>query len=226
MARQPRFVVPGQLHLLRQRGHDGEPVVRDGEDRRRWLDALRDTASTHRVVVHGWCLDDDEFRLLARPPDGMALSRMLQDLGRRYVAAFNLRHGRRGTLWDGRFRCAAIQPGPRELVALAFVEHRGTHDAASSSAPHHLGLRLDPWLDDPPAYWALGNTPFDRQHAWRSRLEQGLGAAETASVERALRSGIPLADPAWLRELQPLTRLRLFPRPRGRPRRAATNGAG
>jgi putative transposase len=146
---------------------------------------------------------------------------MQQDLGRRYVAAFNARHRRHGTLWDGRFHSAAIQPGPRELVALLFIEQPGAGEPATCSAPHHLGQRIDPWLDDPPAYWALGNTPFERQTAWRQRLEHGLGIAEIAAVERALRSGIPLADPSWLRDLQPMTRLPLFPRARGRPRRVS-----
>jgi putative transposase len=218
VARQPRLIVPGLSHLVRQRGHNAQPIARDAQDRHRWIDTLREAASTHQVAIQGWCIEAAEFRLLAKPAQASSLSRMLQDIGRRYVGAFNTRHGRSGTLWGGRFQCAAVEPGAWELVALASVEQTSA-EPGDSSAAHHLGERLFPWLDDPAGYWALGNTPFERQARWRRRLEQGLGAGEAAAVERALRSGIPLAGAAWLAELQPLTSLRLFPRPRGRPPR-------
>lgn len=223
MARQPRIVLPGQLHLVRQRGHDGQPIVRDAQDVEHWRHALHDVAITRRVEVHGFALFANEYRLLAVPPDAQALARLLQDLGRRYVGGFNARHGRSGTLWDGRFRSALVQPGAWELVALAYVE--AAAEPLASSAPHHLGQQAERWLVDPAAYWALGNTPFERHVAWRSRLEQGLAPGLVATVERALRSGRPIGSPDWLAALQPRVASPLFPRPRGRPRKALESPA-
>ena len=73
-----------------------------------------------RVALHAYALLDDAVQLLLRPPSDAALSRMMQALGRRYVAAFNRRHGRSGTLWDGRFRAGVVQPG-RAHAAVAAV---------------------------------------------------------------------------------------------------------
>lgn len=223
MARQPRLVLAGQLHLVRQQGHNGQPIVRRAEDVDDWLHALHDVAVTRRVEIHGFALCATEYRLLAAPSDASALGRLLQDLGRRYVGRFNARHGRSGTLWDGRFRSAAVQPGPWALAALAYVE--AAADPMASSAPHHLGQQVRRWLVDPAAYWSLGNTPFERHAAWRVRLEQGLGPAEVAALERALRSGRPVGEADWLAELQALVPLPLLPRPRGRPRKAAVPSA-
>jgi putative transposase len=144
---------------------------------------------------------------------------MLQALGRRYVGHFNARHQRSGTLWDGRFRCAAVEPGEWLLLALAFVERGATGEHGESSREHHLGAVTWPWISDPPAYWALGNTPFERHAVWRARLEQELGPAQMLAVEQALRSGIPLGGESWLLEVQALTALPLRPRKRGRPLR-------
>lgn len=221
MARQPRLVLAGQPHLLLQHGHNGQPIVRDAVDTRRWVDLLRDVAAARRVALHAWRLDQAEFRLLATPSQPTDLSRLLQDLGRRYVNPFNARHGRSGTLWDGRFRCSAVQAGAWELVALAFVEELLPGEPALSSREHHLGHRHDAWLADPAGYWALGNTPFERHAAWLERLDQGLEPQRIASVTRALRSGLPLGDEAWLRQLQQATQRELFARPRGRPRKAS-----
>ena len=131
MARLPRIVVAGHAHHVLQRGHDGAPIVRDDEDRRHWLGLLRDTVATQRVALHAWVLLDDHFHLVATPPDGQALSRMMQSLTRRHAAAFNRRHVRRGTLWEGRFRASLVQPG-----AWPTAWSRG---ASSASPPPQIG---------------------------------------------------------------------------------------
>jgi putative transposase len=33
----------------------------------------------------------------------------MQSVGRAYVRYFNNRHGRTGTLWEGRYRCTVLQ---------------------------------------------------------------------------------------------------------------------
>lgn len=219
MARQARFFLADATHLVRQSGHNGGTIALDGLDVQRWSEIVRDVAATHKVAVHGWGLAAGEYRLLVRPPVDHALSRMVQDLGRRYVAAFNGRHGRQGTLWAGRFQCAVVESGAMELLALAYVEEVSAEWKASS-APHHLGERQDAWVVDPPAYWALGNTPFERHGAWRERLEAGLTGAQRARLVTSLKSGRPLASASTLERLQPLTPVPLQPRPRGRPRRS------
>lgn len=209
---------------MRQQGHNGQAIVRGAQDVDDWLHALHDVAVTRRVEVHGFALFAGEYRLLALPPDAAALGRLLQDLGRRYVGGFNARHGCSGTLWDGRFRSAPVQPGAWTLCALAYVE--GAAEPMVSSAPHHLGQRALRWLVDPAAYWSLGNTPFERHAAWRARLEQGLAPERVATLERALRSGRPIGDADWLAALQPRVSMALFPRPRGRPRKVGAPSGG
>jgi putative transposase len=218
MARQPRLILPGHAHLVQQRGHNGQAIVHDTRDAETWLKMLREVAATHRVAVHAWCLTGSSFMLMATPQQQTALSQMLQDLGRRYVGFFNARHGRTGTLWDGRFRCAALEPAEPTLLALQAIEHEGPVDLGHSSRAHHVGDLTLPWLVDPPAYWALGNTPFDRHLAWQRQLERGLSRQQLAAVEKALRSGIPLGRAQWLQQLQKQTHRSLFPKPRGRPR--------
>ena len=91
-----------------------------------------------------------------------------------------------------------------------------------SSAAHHLGHRRDPLLTDHPLYWALGNTPFDREAAYRTLLEQGLSPADVAELDRSARQGWPLGSSEFLKELGARTERPLTPRPRGRPRRATS----
>lgn len=217
MARQPRFLLGGQPHLIEQRGHNGAPVALDDDDRRQWLALLRDAVASNRVVLHAWSLGASGFSLLLTPPTPLALSRTMQTLGRRYVGWFNARHGRTGTLWDGRFRACAVEEGEWALSAMRQVEVPPTAESRLSSLAHHLGDQVDPAISDLRAYWALGNTPFDRHAAYRRRLEAGASETERMAIERALRSGRPLGGAAFIAALQRDSGTVLVPRPRGRP---------
>lgn len=237
MARQPRFLLAGQPHLVLQQGHNRNPIAADEDDRQHWLALLRDTAATHRVVLHAWGLGSDRFALLLTPPSAQALSRMMQTLGRRYVGWFNARHGRSGTLWDGRFRSCVVEDGAWLLAAMHHVEGLpggpdggppgdATALPAASSLAHHLGRVVDPALSDVAAYWALGNTPFDRQAVYGRQADAGLSARQRDAIETALRGGRPLGTAAWIATLQQGAARPLLPGRPGRPRkRPADPGA-
>jgi len=222
MARLPRLAVAGALHHVAQRGHDGQSIVRDDIDRERLMALVREAAAAEPVAVHAYALLDNALHLVVTPGTAPALGRFMQDIGRRYVRAFNLRHGRSGTLWDGRFRSSVIDPG---LLVDAMVHVEGLARVAGSlpdawpwsSAAHHLGRRRDPLVSDHADYWALGNTPFERESAHAHRLEDGVGPSLPARFERALRSGHAVGMPTFVREIEDASGRPAQPRPRGRP---------
>ena len=214
------------MHHVVQHGHNGQPIVHDDEDRRRWRALLGEALATTRVALHGWVLLADHFHLVLTPPADVALGRLMQSLGRRYVAVFNRRHGRSGTLWDGRYRACLLEPGEEVLRSLQFVDthlHRsGASDEevrAASSLSHHLGVSRDPLLTDPAEFWALGNTPFERQAAYAASIEMGLSDAQVARIAAAVRRGWPLGSPGFAAGLAARVGRPASPRPRGRPRR-------
>ncbi len=217
MARLPRLVVAGLAHLVVQRGHGAQAVFADTQDRAAYLAALREAATAEGVAVHAWALRDDEVLLLATPSEAGALGRMVQALGRRYVSAYNRRHGRRGTLWDGRFRCAVVEPGPTRLAALQYVDGQSAEPGVSS-AGQRTGNPPDGWLVDPPEVWALGNTPFEREAAYRRLLAQGLAAATAQALRRAALGGWAAGSEPFVHGLAVAMARPAKPRARGRPR--------
>jgi putative transposase len=229
MARLPRISLPGQAHHVVQRGHNRQPIVVDDVDRTVWRHLLADAAVTNRVDVHAWVLLDDHFHLVASPAEPHALGRMMQALARRHAAEFNRRHGRSGTLWDGRFRSSLVQAGHWVLDCMIFLEahaarHQGSLEQALqapwSSVGHHLGRHRDALIVEAPAWWGLGNTPFEREAAWRTRLEALLSPDVVGRITQASRRGWPLGDEAYLAQLEPAIGRSVVPRPRGRPARA------
>lgn len=97
----------------------------------------------------------------------------------------------------------------------------GSAEPSWSSAAHHLGTLRDPLVQDPPGYWALGNTPFERESAWRQRLERGLLPALAQRLADSVDKGWVIGDARFASEVAQLTHRRTTPLPRGRPRRPA-----
>lgn len=224
MARLARLALPGLAHYLWQRGHNGSAIVHDDEDRAALLQVMREAARGSGVQLHAYSIGPDGWRALATPETDGAISRMVQALGRRYVARFNRRHARTGALWDGRFRCAPVEPGLARLQAMCDIDGRGLapdlHAGATGiigSGAHRTGGARDAALVDPPEYWALGNTPFERESRYRQQLDDGLPADAADRLDRAVRGAWAFGSPAFLADLAERARRPVQPRPRGRP---------
>ena len=229
MARLPRLVVPGQPHLVLQRGREARPVFIDDADRLRYLDALQAAMRDSGVALHGYVLMDDHVHLLATPATAGALGKAMQRLGRRFVAAFNARHGTSGSPWQGRFRAAPIDAEQYLLSCLRHLEMNPVRhglvavpeDYRWSSAAHHAGRRRDPLLSEHPMFWRLGNTPFEREATWRALNQLPLDDGQAKAIREAAAKGWALGSDSFLREAARATERRLVPLARGRRPSAA-----
>lgn len=233
MARLARLGVGGWPHLVVQPVQDGQMLWRDAEDAQALHAALQESARQHDVAVHAYRLaapgESGGLMLVLTPQTDEALGLFMQAVGRRYVAGYNRRHGRQGSLWAGRFRSTVLDPAQYLLDAIQWVEQPAWPPVAgargrTSSLPHHLGSGSDPLVTTAPAFWALGNTPFDREGAWRQRLGHGLSATQAQALSEAVNKGWALVPAAQLPHLAKLTDRRLQPKPRGRPRKTAADG--
>ncbi|MFG6432348.1 REP-associated tyrosine transposase [Roseateles sp. LYH14W] len=227
MARLPRLILPDQPHHVILRGNNRQAIFYSDLDREHMLATMAEAASQYGVAVHAYVLMDNHLHLLLTPPSADALSRMMQSLGRRYVGWFNARHQRSGTLWEGRFRAGLIE-GERHLLAcMRYIELNPVRaglcvEAADwkwSSAAHHLGLVRNVLVTEHPMYWLLGNTPFEREHAYREFLGEGVATAERSLFTEAVLRGRPVGSEAFLQPLAADHAAVVQRRPRGRPRK-------
>lgn len=218
MARLPRLVLPGQAHWVIQRGHGGRPVFVDDADRAAYLAVLLQAAAVEQVQLLAWALPDDEVQCLLVPAAAPALGRLVQAVGRSFVSAYNRRHACAGTLWDGRFRAAAVEPGGTLLDVMTAIDGLPLPPGHTSLAVR-LGGRHDGQLTDPPEFWALGNTPFDREAAYRRRVATGVGAGQLQRWRLAVRGGWPIGSQSFCAAAASATGRPARPRPAGRPRR-------
>lgn len=225
MARLPRLTLPGHLHHILQRGNNRQTIFADREDYETMLALLADNAPRHGIAVHAYVLMGNHFHLLATPSTAEGLPQWMQAVGRRYVQYFNRRHGRTGTLWEGRYRCAILEPERYLLPAMVYLDWNPVRaalvaqpaDYPWSSHVHWVGLRNDRLLTPHAQYWALGNTPFAREAAYAQRVQAGIGSAEQQALTDSALGGWALGTPEFVDALQQRTPRRVARGRAGRP---------
>lgn len=232
MARLARLYLPNQPQHVLLRTCDGATAFVDEADRQRFLACLRQALKEDaKVALHGYALLADRVFWLGTPADEAAMSRLVQGVGRRYVSYYNRRHGRSGRLWEARYRATVIDAEQYlllctccdETAAVAAGLANTPQDWRWSSYAHHVGLTVDPLVTDHAVYWALGNTPFERQRAYRERCEQPVAPDQRLALERATMSGWLLGGEAWLTRHARQANRRALPLKRGRRAKEMTN---
>jgi putative transposase len=228
MARQARLTIPGMPHHVIQRGNNRQAIVGDDADRQAWLDLLSEESRQHGVAVHAYVLMDNHSHLLVTPSTSDGLSKMMQALGRRYVRRFNDKHGRTGTLWEGRYRSSLVQTERYFLACMVYLDLNPVRagmvtEAAAypwSSHRHYIGTRRDHCVTPHAVMWGLGNTPFAREAAYAELVAAGLSQQQQAVFTRSVLSGWAVGTEAFVAELAEQTERRLGPGKRGRPPKA------
>lgn len=232
MVRVSRIVVPNQPHHIIQRGNDRQPIFCDEEDCRVFLQWLREASRQFKVSIHAYVLMGNHLHLLATPVDNTGLARMMQWIGRYYVPYFNRKYSRAGTLWQGRFKTSIIDSEQYFLKCSRYIEMNPVraglvgHPSAYqwSSYAHHVGDRADPLISDHMLYWAMGNTPFEREAAYREFLAQAIPQEEIDGLSQSVLRGRTLGSEQFKIMLEKRTNRRMRPAQRGRPKSVASGG--
>ena len=233
MARLPRLVVAGQAHHVIQRGTGRQLVFRSADDFSRMLEMLADVARKFDLAIHAYVLMGNHFHLLLTPADRSSLSAGMQALGRSYVRYFNDRNGRIGALWEGRFKATFIESERYLFTCMSYIDLNPVRAAlaahpseyAWSSYGHNAGLRRDPIIKEHPLFWALGNTPFARQAAYREIVDAGISLVDQAGLTEATLKGWGFGTPSYLQSLAASLVRRTSPLKKGRPFKQAQSNS-
>lgn len=228
MARLPRLTLPGYPHHIIQRGNNRQAIFIDVADRDRLLTLLAEAARKFRVAVHSYVLMDNHLHLLATPETAEGIPQLMQAVGRSYVRYFNDRHGRTGTLFEGRYRSTLIQAERYLLACMVYIDLNPVRagivaepaEYAWSSYRHYAGLSVDRLITPHPLFWELGNTPFARELAYVELVRDGISRDQQRALTEATVQAWALGEPRYLADVQRQTSRRVSPSKAGRPRLA------
>ncbi|MBB1061946.1 transposase [Marilutibacter spongiae] len=225
MPRRARLELLAIPMRITQRGVNRCAIFIDDEDRHHFRRLLRDAAQAHHVAVHAFVLMDNHVHLLLTGARAGDVSLVMRRVGQSYVQAFNARHGRSGTLWQGRFKSCLVDSDRYLLTVIRYIELNPVRaamvespDAYRWSSVHtHLGRARDPLITLPASYQALADTPEGRASAYRVWLQEGIDPDDLASIRQHLAQERALGYPRFQRMVAEALNRPVTCRPRGRP---------
>ena len=205
MARQRRLIVPDVAVHIIQRGNNRGSCFRQDSDYLLYLANLRHLATRFQCDVHAYCLMTNHVHLLLTPHQPEACAALMKDLGQRYVQYFNGRHGRTGTLWEGRFRSCVAESAAYVLACYRYLElnpvRAGMVEHPSgylwSSYGVNAGMRIDPLLTPHAEFLALSDDVAARHRAYRQLVDDGVDASLLQAIRNATNGGYPLASDSF-----------------------------
>ena len=122
MARQWRIEYSGALYHVLSRGNERRDIVFDNEDRASFLQTLGEMCERFDIDMYAYVLMDNHYHLLLKTKRPN-LSKSMQWFGVSYTRRFNVRHGRSGHLFQGRFKALLIE-NDTYLLRLSCYIHR------------------------------------------------------------------------------------------------------
>ncbi|MBK8324774.1 MAG: transposase [Betaproteobacteria bacterium] len=227
MARLPRIDLPGCPQHLVVRGNNRSTMFRDDADRMIFLRFVEDHLEESAMDLHAYVLMSNHVHLLATAHREHGVSAFMHRTGSKFARLMNLRWGRTGTLFEGRFRSSLVQDDIYLVTCMRYIDlnpvraglARHPADYPWSSYRRNAGMEPLAPLVANPAYLALANSPVSRGQCYRALCEAGMPQGTLDTIRERLAASRPLGSAAFVEDVD--SRLGLIgpPRARGRPRK-------
>jgi putative transposase len=234
MPRVRRYQLTDIPQHVVQRGNNRQQTFFREEDYRRYLRWLGDAAAREGCEIHAYVLMSNHVHLLMTPRRPMAIGRVMQSVGRRYVRHVNDHYGRTGTLWEGRHRASLVSTGMYLLSCYRYIElnpiRAGMVSDPSeypwSSYRRNAGLKPDDLLTEHGEYTALGATVGARAIAYRELFRTELDAGLMAELRRNLQECRPFGSEHFKAEIERALGRRVRAGKPGRPKKGPGQDRG
>lgn len=181
MARPLRLQFEGAVYHLVVRANNRQPLFRDYQDRRRYLELLSRYRDQFGCKLYAYVLTSRHVHFLLETPRGN-ISKVMQCLGTSYTSYFNRRHRRRGTLFEGRYQSYVIDKEKYLLEGTRYI-HRNhfqsgldikkKRDYTWSSYCIYLGRRTSDLIEAEPILSRFGRGIRARRRRYRQFVEKG-----------------------------------------------------
>jgi len=150
MPRTARFVIPGQLYHVTQRGNFKQDVFEEDQDRAVYLKYVNEYGKKYGVRIYAFCLMGNHVHFVVQPNSERSMSDLFKVAHMKYSQYFNRKQDRKGHLWQGRFYSSMVV-GAHVGEVFRYVENnpvranlvRMAWHYSWSSARAHLGKKFN-----------------------------------------------------------------------------------
>jgi REP element-mobilizing transposase RayT len=122
MSRPWRIEYEGALYHLLSRGNDGKDIFEDDRDRKVFLKTVGEMSERFEINVYAYVLMRNHYHLMVKTQRAN-LKKAMHWFGTTYTKRFNIRHSRKGHLFQGRYKSIIVQ-NDAYLLQLSCYIHR------------------------------------------------------------------------------------------------------
>jgi putative transposase len=229
MPRRVRLKLAGlPVHLI-QRGNNRSACFFTEEDYAFYLDQLGRLCRSEAIALHAYVLMTNHVHLLLTPAQAEGSSRLMKQLGQRYVQYVNRRYQRSGTLWEGRFRSCLVQAENYLLGCQRYIELNPVRAAMVlhpaeyrwSSYRTHAQGEVSALVSPHAQYLALGDSQAERQGVYRELFRYQLDPGLVDEIRASTNGGYALGHERFQREVAAMAGRCAWRGQAGRPRKSA-----
>ena len=225
MPRLARVIATDYPHHITQRGNNQQDVFFVDDDRRVYLEFLKEQCDKYSLEPIAYCLMTNHIHLVGIPHKDNSLAKAIGGTHFRYTQYINRMHKRSGHLWQGRFYSCALDDKGLWLAA-KYVELNPVRAKICrlpwqyewSSAGAHI---------DPKAKSQMLNLSSWRklisEKEWQNELNSAIDEAQIGRIRLSTHTGRPLGTDGFLSKLEKLLGRRVRPLPVGRQFKNADN---
>jgi putative transposase len=153
MPRCARIKSEDSVYHIMIRSISEVPLFKENADKELYLYLIRKYQEQYNFKVYAYCLMDNHGHLII-DANGADISKIMHGINFTYAQTFNIRHKRRGTLFQDRFKSKIVKD-ERYIITLSAYIHNNAKDIIGfkknpakyefSSLSVYLGLRKDPY---------------------------------------------------------------------------------
>ena len=200
-----RIEYEGALYHVMARGVARMPTFLDDDDRHRFLENLGRLVERGVLETHAYCLMPNHYHLLLRTPRG-GLSRWMRHVNGDYVRGFNFRHGRVGSLWQGRYKAILVGDAGYLKECSRYIHLNPNRAQLTRPAERYRwssyrnyvgGPAAVPWVETKTVLGEFGGA----REGYRAYIEAGRGEPQVSPFERAV-AGLALGNEEFLKKIR------------------------
>ena len=220
MTRQARFVLPGHLHHVTQRGNYRQNIFQDQQDRVYYLKLIDHYAKEYKNEIYAFCLMTNHVHFIIKPHKQDSLANIFCRAHQQYSLYYHKKNRIHGHLWQERFYSCLLE-GSHIPAAIKYVECNPVRanlvkypwDYHWSSTNFHLGKKYNIInLSNIRPYVSAGN--------WKEFLNQHQSNQEINSIRQATNKGYVFGSNEYIKFLEEKYVCTLTPQIIGRPKKS------
>ncbi len=222
--------IPGFPQHLIVRGNNRCAMFRDDADRTIFLGFMDEALDKCACDLHAYVLMTNHVHLLATGHQGGELSELMQRVGRKYARLANLRWGRTGTLFEGRFRSSLVDSEAYLLTCMRYIELNpvragmASHPAQYPWSSYRLNASGEPSrpIVAHAVFQQLGESAGTRGDRYRSLVAAGISDDDLQRIRTSARTCRALGNEAFCADLLARLGRPVAPARPGRPGKMGT----